>query len=111
MKKKIQRDSHRVVQVVREEDVRMHAVRVDDTIRKYNSRRQGGDVAKGKAKKAKPAKVWAPKGSAAAAEEKKTAKKKYPNYNKYKKANDDAPKVQKYSTKKGIYARKAVAAN
>jgi len=83
--------------------------RREDTTRKYNSRRQGGDVAKGKAKKAKPAKVWAPKGSAAAAE--KSAKKKYPNYNKYKKANDDAPKVQKYSTKKGIYARKAVVAN
>merc|ERR1719464_2078003 len=37
MRKKIQRDSHRVVQVVREEDVRrMHAVRVEERIRREN---------------------------------------------------------------------------
>merc|ERR1719464_1892851 len=37
MKKKIQKDSHRVVQVVRDEDVRrVHAVRVDERIRREN---------------------------------------------------------------------------
>merc|ERR1740123_688035 len=37
MKKKIQRDNHRVVQVVREEDVRrVHAVRVGQRIRREN---------------------------------------------------------------------------
>lgn len=72
--------------------------RREETTRKYNSRRRGGGGQA--AKNAKPSKVWAPKDAKPKAKSSKAKKPKV-----------EVAKVRTYSTKKGVYARKAVAAN